>query len=415
MKKTKLIFIVSLVSLISLLVIQINWIYQTAKAKEELFNEKATMVLSRTVETLNSDLELCSKMEMCCSEKRENCPMFLAVADKQKIDSVLNHYMNFYHFHIDYSFDVLQGGKSMTKQESNTWSGNVYKKRLEEVANKNGIELNLFLPDQSTFIRKEIGAIFISSVVLIVIVSYFFFKTSLSLIREKRLSLRTTQFLNTITHEFKTPMTNIGLAGKMLRKNADKVNQDKIMQYTSIILDENDKLKLQVEQILNMAALERNEVMLSTTNVDMHELIGDRVKCLSVQFENKNDELTTDLSATEFVIRVDHMHLSNVVNNLIENAIKYTHDNSKINVRTYNRGEKLIIEISDNGIGIAKEYQDLIFNEYFRIPSGNIHDVKGFGLGLAYVKKVIELHHGSITLESQLEKGSTFKIELPLK
>lgn len=415
MKKTKLIFIVSLVSLISLLVIQINWIYQTAKAKEELFNEKATMVLSRTVETLNTDLELCSKMKMCCSGKRENCPMFLAVADRQKIDSVLNHFMNFYHFHIDYSFDVLQGGKSITNEEPNNWSGNVFKKQLEEVANKNGIELNLYLPDQSTFIRKEIGGIFISSIFLIVIVSYFFFKTSLSLLREKSLSLRTTHFLNTITHEFKTPMTNIGLAGKMLRKNADKLDNVKVLQYTSIILDENEKLKLQVDQILNMVALERNELMLSFSSVNIHSLIMERIKCLSVQFENKNNELSTNFSATEFIVNGDPMHLSNVFNNIIENAIKYSTANSKIHIQSTNKNGKLHIEIIDNGIGIAKEYHDLIFTEYFRVPSGNIHDVKGFGLGLAYVKKVIELHHGSITIESQPEKGSKFIIQLPLK
>lgn len=120
MKKTKLIFIVSLVSLISLLIIQINWIYQAAKTKEELFNEKATIVLSRTVETLNSDLELCSKMDMCCSGKLDNCPMLLARGDKQKIDSVLKYYMDFYHFHIDYSFDVLKGGRSITNKETST-------------------------------------------------------------------------------------------------------------------------------------------------------------------------------------------------------------------------------------------------------------------------------------------------------
>jgi len=414
MKNTKLIFIVSLVSLISLLVIQISWIYQTAKAKEELFNEKATMVLSRTVETLNSDVELCTNMKMCCSGDKENCPMFLAVADKRKIDSVLNYYMNFYQFHIDYSFDVLQDGKSMTTSEQNAWSGNIYKKRLEEVANKNGIELNLLLPDQSTFIRKEIGGIFISSVFLILIVSFFFFKTSISLIREKRLSLRTTQFLNTITHEFKTPMTNISLAGKMLNKNAEKLSTEKISQYTSIILAENEKLKLQVEQILNMAALERGEVILSLSKVDVHKLIEERVKCLSVQFENKKDELIVDLTASEFIINGDPIHLSNVINNLIENALKYTPEHSKIEIRSTNKNGKLILEISDNGVGIPKEYHELIFKEYFRIPSGNIHDVKGFGLGLAYVKKVVDLHQGTITLDSKPGKGSTFRIAFPL-
>lgn len=415
--KTSFIIISSLGAMVFLLIIQINWIFQTANAKEELFNEKATMVLSRTVEELKTDKELCANMKSCCSIKnKENCPMYLADSDVHKIDSLLQGFMDFYHFHIDYSFEVLQDGNSITRQDKNTWSGNIYKKQLEEVANDNGLELKLMLPEKSTFVKKEIGLMFISSVVLILIVSFLFIKTILSLIREKRISEKTTDLLNNIAHEFKTPLTNIGLAGRMLTKDSNIGKKEKVQQYSGVILSENEKLKSQVDQILNMAALERGEIPIMMTEVDLHAIIEERLKCCFVQFENKQMELNLQLNATNYIVLGDKMQLSNVFNNLLENALKYSPEKTKITIETSNPKENRIqFRIIDEGIGIAPEQQTLIFNKYYRVSTGNVHDVKGFGLGLPYVKKIIELHTGTIEVESEKNKGTSFILTLPVK
>lgn len=415
--RTSLIIISSLGAMVFLLIIQINWIFQTASVKEELFNEKAAMVLSRTVQELNTDKELCAKMNSCCSmNNKENCPMYLEKTDVDKIDSLLKRFMDYYHFHIEYSFEVLQHGTSITRHEKNEWSSNIYIKQLEEAVNENGLELKLILPEKSTFIKKEIGLMFISSIVLILIVFFLFIKTILSLIREKRISEKTSDLLNNITHEFKTPLTNIGLAGKMLTKYSNVGQKAKIQQYSEIILSEKEKLKSQVDQILNMAALESGEIPITITEVNFHAIIEERLKCISVQFENKQMSMDLQLHAKKHIVDGDKTQLSNVINNLVENAIKYSPEKSKIVIETTNPSEtKLALKITDNGIGISAEHLATIFEKYYRVPTGNVHDVKGFGLGLAYVKKVIDLHKGTIRVESEKGLGTTFIITLPLK
>jgi two-component system, OmpR family, phosphate regulon sensor histidine kinase PhoR len=211
-----------------------------------------------------------------------------------------------------------------------------------------------------------------------------------------------------MTHEFKTPLTNIALAGKMLIKDSEKVKH-----YSGIILEENEKLRLQVEQVLSMTALERGEIPVHKTELDFHRLIRDAFKSMSIQVENAEGKVHLELFAPQFVVMGDKTHLTNALCNLIDNAIKYSKGNPDISVRTENQDQNLKIEFKDQGIGIDKEYQKKVFEKFFRIPKGNLHDVKGFGLGLAYIKKIIELHGGTIELQSEQGKGTKFIILLP--
>jgi len=258
----------------------------------------------------------------------------------------------------------------------------------------------------------EMDTIFITSVILIFVVLVMFWKTTVSLMKEKEIAEHTTDFLNNMTHEFKTPLTNIGLAGKMLTRDANIRQEEKIKHYIGIILEENDKLKLQVEQVLNMSALEKGEIPLQETELDVHQLIHECIKNISLQIENKQGHLTLDLNAEHSVVTGDKTHLANALCNLVDNAIKYSKDKPEISIQTSNKDHHLIIAISDKGIGIEKEYHEKVFDKFFRVPTGNLHDVKGFGLGLAYIKKIIELHGGKIELESEKEKGTKFIITL---
>jgi two-component system phosphate regulon sensor histidine kinase PhoR len=240
-----------------------------------------------------------------------------------------------------------------------------------------------------------------------------FWRTVLLLIREKQLSEHTTDFLNNMTHEFKTPLTNIALAGKMIVKDTASKQEGKIKHYSEIILEENEKLRLQVEQVLSMTALERGEIPLLKTELNFNALITDCVKSISIQIENKQGDLKLNLKAEHPVVMGDKTHLINALSNLIDNAIKYSKEKPELLIETFNRGGNLIIKISDKGIGIEKEYQQKVFDKFFRVPTGDVHNVKGFGLGLAYIKKIIELHQGTIELASETGKGTTFTITLP--
>ena len=414
LNRTTLFISVSSIALLLVLCIQVNWIVQTAKIKEGLFNEKANLVLAKTTEALGTDKVMCGKIESCIEADGTSK---LEQTEIQKIDSLLRYYMNDYNIHLEYSFAILKTGSIQNKSNLSDAlfpdKPRFNKKSFNEVFNENGLELNVIFPDKKQYIIAEMGPLFIASVLLILVVLVLFWRTISALLKEKKISEHTTDFLNNMTHEFKTPLTNIGLAGKMLTKDSTLKQEDKLRHYTEIILNENEKLRLQVEQVLSMTALERGEIPLQKTELDFHQLITDSLKCIGVQIETKNGKLTLELNAHHFVVMGDKIHLTNALCNLVDNAIKYSNDTPELIIKTYNINTTLTLEISDKGIGISKEYQQKVFAKFFRIPTGDVHDVKGFGLGLAYVKKIVELHLGNISLKSEKGKGATFTITLP--
>lgn len=406
--KTYIFIGLSSIALIVVLAIQVNWILETAQIKEELFNEKANIILARTTDALLSDKKTCEALGVHAGKD-----------EIRKIDSLLKHYMKFYDFHIEYTFKVVKPS-ALKFKEINTSPINLlpsqpacYQEGLKEEVNKYGWELKLSFPEKNQFIMAEMGIQFATSVILILIVLILFWRTTLSLLREKKISEHTNDFLNNMTHEFKTPLTNIALASKMMVKDSSIKQEEKIKHYSGIILEENEKLRLQVEQVLSMTALERGEIPIQKTEIDIHQLILDSVKCMNLQLENKQGLIRLNLIANRFVVMGDKTHLTNTICNLIDNAIKYSIEKPEITIQTSNTQNYLVIKISDKGIGIEKEYQEKVFDKFFRVPNNNLHNVKGFGLGLAYIKTIIELHRGEIKLESEKQVGTTFTITIP--
>ena len=401
---------ISSIALVIVLIIQVNWILQTAKIKEQLFNEKANMVLSKTTEAIGTDQATCQKIGEVVNENNgSQLPAKLGSNETHKIDSLFNKYMKFYNFHIDYYFEV----KKPSDVNVNDYANYVYNKSLRDAAGENGFELKLIFPDKKQYIIAEMGTLFVTSVLLILIVLVLFWRTVLSLMREKQLSEHTTDFLNNMTHEFKTPLTNIALAGKMIIKETTVQHSDKIKHYSGIILEENEKLRLQVEQVLSMTALERGEIPLVKTKINFHELIHDSLKYISIQIESKKGNVKLNLGSENVMVLGDKTHLTNAFSNLIDNAIKYSHEKPDIYIQTMTSDHNLIVVVADKGLGIEKEYQKKVFDKYFRVSKGDVHEVKGFGLGLAYIKKIVELHGGTIELQSESGKGTTFTIALP--
>ena len=224
-------------------------------------------------------------------------------------------------------------------------------------------------------------------------------------------------FINNMTHEFKTPIATISLAVDAMRNEKVIHDTDKLGYFSTIIKEENQRMNRQVETILKASQLEKNEVDLNLKPVHVHEVIKEVVDNFTLQLEDKKGKVELSLEASNDLIKADEIHFSNLVNNLVDNAVKYAKENIAplIKLSTHSNGKNFVLRIEDNGIGMNRETVKRIFERFYRAHTGNIHNVKGFGLGLSYVKTVVEAHDGDIKAESTLGKGSVFTIDLPLK
>ena len=216
-----------------------------------------------------------------------------------------------------------------------------------------------------------------------------------------------------MTHEFKTPVSTISLACEALNDKDIQKSDELYQTYISIINEENKRLGLMAERILQSAALEKGDLVLHKEMTDLHDVLTEVIRNIGIQIEIKDGMIIKEFSATNSIVEVDRMHLVNVVQNLLDNANKYTPVRPQIIVATRDIANGLILSIQDNGIGISKADQKKIFDKLYRVPEGNIHNFKGFGLGLSYVKTVVESHGGNIKLESELKKGTKFEVFLP--
>ena len=217
-----------------------------------------------------------------------------------------------------------------------------------------------------------------------------------------------------MTHEFKTPLATISLAVDALKNEKVLANPEKLEYFRGIIKEENVRMNKHVETILQAALMDRKELKLNRTEIHLHEMLQQVVENYQLQLENKNGEVQTLFNAKNDLVSVDEVHFANLLSNLIDNAIKYSNDSIFIKVSTHSTSKQLIIRIEDNGIGMSKETVKRIFEKFYRAHTGNLHNVKGFGLGMSYVKTVIDAHKGKMRVESTLGKGSIFTIEIPL-
>ena len=250
--------------------------------------------------------------------------------------------------------------------------------------------------------------------VFIIALPLVFFGYSVSMIlRQKRIAEVKNDFINNMTHELKTPISTIGLSSEMLLRGSIK-DEEGVQRYANIIYKENNRLQNLVERVLNIAKLDKDKIQLTLTEIDMHELLEELQETFQFAYENMDAVFMGQLEAQNYMIKGDMIHISNIMNNLFENAIKYSKGAPVVTVRTYNEFNSLCVEITDQGIGMRKEDLPMIFDKFYRVSTGNVHDVKGFGLGLYYVKIVVEAHGGDIDVRSTFGKGTTFLIRLPI-
>jgi two-component system phosphate regulon sensor histidine kinase PhoR len=274
--------------------------------------------------------------------------------------------------------------------------------------------LFIIIPDFKDQVWQSLTWMIVFSTLFTLIIIAAFYITVRTMLNQKKMSEIKSDFINNMTHEFKTPLATISLAVDALRN--EKVINDKAkwQYFNNIIKDENKRMNKHVETILQAALMEKQEFRLNFTPVHMHELLPRIVENFQLQLQEKKGKIELLLNAIDDTVKVDEVHFTNIISNLIDNAIKYSKENLVIKLVTHKSPKYFIVQIQDNGIGMSKETVKRIFEKFYRAHTGNLHNVKGFGLGMSYVKSVIDAHKGKVKVESTLGKGSTFTIETPL-
>ena len=340
--------------------------------------------------------------------------------DPDQLDSLLHTELKKKSIDIPYDYAIINPRSGRLIEISKDYSNerllqSHFKTNLfpNDVTNEPNL-LVIDFPSQEKYLMSKIWFPLSSSALLILIILICFGYAVFTIVRQKKISVMKTDFMNNMTHEFKTPISTIGLAIEALLDPTIPQKISMKMKYLGIIADENKRLESQVADVLQMAQLDKNELKLNLVTVDLHAIIQQAVDKISIQMERKLGNLKLALNASQFKLKGDEAYLLGVLLNLLDNALKYSNDAPNIMIRTQNIRGQLICSIKDHGMGMSKEAQRSIFQKFYRVASGNVHNIKGFGLGLAYVKEIITLHHGSIEVESELKKGTNFIVKFPL-
>jgi two-component system phosphate regulon sensor histidine kinase PhoR len=275
--------------------------------------------------------------------------------------------------------------------------------------------LTIAFPNKNNIILSNLAAMMGLSGALLLVLVFSFGYTIHSILMQKKISEMKTDFINNMTHEFKTPVATIMIASEALKDPELSADKRSIDRLANIIYDENVRLGNHIERVLNIAKIEKGDLKLEHKEVEMNDLLSAIVDSMSLQLEKRNASIELVLNASIATVMGDELHLSNVIFNLLDNANKYSPENPQIKISTQNAGKNLIIRVSDKGIGMSKDQLSKIFDQFYRIPTGNVHDVKGFGLGLSYVNNIVNRLNGTIKVKSEKDLGSEFEISLPLK
>ncbi len=278
---------------------------------------------------------------------------------------------------------------------------------------KEPLYLRVWFPKQDSYLLKTLWPLLIASAIFMITVILAFGYTIRTILHQKKLSIIKNDFINNMTHELKTPISTISLACEALADPVMSKNETRVQHFLKMIREENKRLGVLVENVLKSAVLDRGEMKLNLVSVDIHEVIEAAIRNTELQANQKGGKIETRLEADKHRVEGDQVHLTNVIYNLLDNAIKYSRENPLVEVKTTSHRDFIEISVSDNGIGIKKDEQERIFEKLYRVHTGDVHDIKGFGLGLSYVKMIVEKHHGTVSVTSELGKGSTFTIQIP--
>jgi len=413
------IFIVILLAVVSLGLIvagQVYWVRKAYGIQEQQFNDRVVMALTRVVGEIllmNKD----SAMTEPVLQKQAN--FFVAnineTPEPYLLETLLREEFERSNLTEDFEYGIYDCFTDSIVFGGKVDFNNVGTGRAEEILSLINLEpdghyFGVLFPNKTAVILRQLDFWMYSSVIIFLIVLFFSY-TIMLLLRQKRLSEVKTDFINNMTHELKTPISTIALSAEAISSPTVCEQPERLAQYVQIIRNENNRLRSQVEKVLQIASLSPGRISLKLELIDMHSLIRKAEVTFRVKVEEMDGTMSVNLNAERPHLRGDVMHVTNMIYNLLDNAVKYSGEHPEIKVTTRNAGDRLLVSIQDNGVGIARGHQKMIFDKFYRVPTGNRHDVKGFGLGLFYVRTMMKAHRGRVRVESMPGKGSTFTLE----
>ncbi len=414
-----IIVVITSISLLGIVFTQLFWVKKSLYLKGEQFDNSVRIalksVINQLLEIKNDSVFQEHLYELSCRKVK------LDVTDivvPSILDSLMLEEMNAMSLSENYYYGIYNkvndgfatghfGNKRKELLES------PYQFSISSLYKPGNYYLTVYFPTKTSIVLRQMEIWLLMSVFFLVIVIISFIFVILTIFRQKKLAELKTDFINNMTHEFKTPLATTSLAAEMLLRPEVTGKTEKVNKYVKVIIDENQRLKNHVEQVLEISSFENGKKDDNFKETDIHELVKLVVKRFELHLKENNINLTLQLDAIRHTIKANPTEIMNVIFNLLDNAIKYTPVEPRILVKTWNSKNGIFLRIRDNGIGIRPEHQKDVFKNLFRVPTGNIHEVRGFGLGLYYVKKIIDHHHGNIELDSQPGKGSTFDVFFP--
>jgi len=420
MKKVfPLIVVLITLSVVGILFIQMSWINNAIKLRHEEFQKGVKRSMIQIREDLQEkfiERQGVTPMTKAAREGMLRDNFTTQIFTDDTISQIIGKDLAYNNIKLPFEFcieDMLgnvvrysQGFRQLDKNkgyEQDLYGGESY------------MQMYLVINEDKNLIFKDMWWMIAASIVFTSIIIMAFAVTVRTLFNQKKISEIKSDFINNMTHELKTPLATISLAIDALTNEKVIHDADKIKIYSSMIKEENKRMNKQVEKILQAARLEKEEIKLNLQKLDAHQVIRKVADNLALQVQEKNGTLTLKLNAPNPILEADEVHFSNIIFNLLDNAMKYSKQSPHIEVETMPAsGGMLSIKVKDDGIGMDKETQSRIFEKFYRAHTGNLHNVKGFGLGLSYVKAIVEAHNGKVKVESTLGKGSTFTVSLPV-
>lgn len=411
----KIVISISLVALLVLFSLQISWTIDAYTLTQKQYEHRVTLALNEAMDKVSRSTEFfrgCTNSG--CEHYNDHTSNLEQVINYQYLDKVLEESFHKYNLDTVYRYKLFNASER-TCDSKGIFSNSAHLNPHDGCTTwqVDEYELGVFFPEMNKSIMKSmLGGILISTI-LVLYVTFAIYYIVNTILRQKRLSEVKNDFINNMTHEFKTPLSTISLAAEVLQKADPLVARQRILKYSNIIQEENQRLRSQVDYILKAARIQKKQMELQPTAIDVHAQIQETLRCMCLDSHEKTVKTTLNLEAVHHHVFVDKLHFTNIINNLVSNAVKYSLEHVNILISTLNRNGRICILVHDDGIGIGKEHQKYIFDKFYRVSSGNVHDVKGFGLGLYYVKEMVQAHKGDIALESEPGKGTVFTISIP--
>ncbi len=413
-----LLIILTSLALIGIAISQVYWIKNAYELKKDQLDQRVQMGLKAVSNTLFELQNNSDSHKVFISDNNCATPFLFENLNYSLLDSLLLNELDCVQNGADYEYGVYRHGENKLvggnfKKYEKQILASPYKTSLSCLHSGSPYFLAIYLPNSNKMVLLDMISGFILTGLLVLIIGSSFVYTVVLNYRQKKISLIKNDFVNNMTHEFKTPIATVSLASEILLRSEVQSNKEKTKKYAQIIYDENVRLKNQVEQVLQIAVLDKGETKIRKKELDVHELLDETIRNNEILIHDRNGQVHKNYSAIRSKIRADKMHLINIISNLLDNANKYSPEEPEIWVRTKNIKKGILISIEDKGIGVKAEDQAYIFKQFSRVHTGNIHDVKGFGLGLFYAEKMVKEHGGFIRLNSTFGSGSTFEIYLP--